>query len=79
MTLNDLKNGTSARITAIDWTHIDADDAKRLQALGVDTGAEISIAHRGVFGGSDPLALNIGRMKIALRRAHCAAIAVEPL
>jgi ferrous iron transport protein A len=32
-----------------------------------------------VFGGRDPIALSIGRMTIALRRAHARAIEVEAL
>ena len=43
------------------------------------TGAEVSIAHRGVFGGRDPLALTIGRMTVALRRSHAKAMQVEEL
>ncbi len=35
------------------------------------------MAHRGVFGGRDPLAVTIGRMTVALRRAHARAMEVE--
>ncbi len=38
--------------------------------LGIDTGARVAIGHRGVFGGADPIALLIGRMTVALRRAQ---------
>jgi ferrous iron transport protein A len=39
----------------------------------------VKVSHRGVFGGSDPIALAIGRMTVAVRRAHAAAMQVELL
>ena len=77
MTLDGLGSGIEARITGIDWAVLAEDEAKRLQALGIDEGAEIAIAHRGIFGTRDPIAIRIGRMTIALRRAHAVAIEVE--
>jgi len=77
MTLEGLAPGHSATITSIDWNGIADEDGKRLRALGFDTGAEISVAHRGVFGGRDPLAVVLGRTTIALRRVHAAAVSVE--
>lgn len=79
MTLDGLGMGVAARITAVDWTVLAADEAKRLQALGLDEGAEVRIAHRGVFAGRDPIALQIGSMTVALRRSHAHAIRVEML
>jgi ferrous iron transport protein A len=79
MTLDALPLNTRARISAVDWAQLAPDEAKRLQALGIDAGAEVSIDHRGVFAGSDPLAIAIGRMTVALRRAHAAAMTVEEL
>jgi len=76
MTLDHLPSGTSAQITAIDWDCIPLEDAQRLRALGLDNGAEISVAHRGVLWGKDPLAVTIGRMTVALRRSHAAAMTV---
>jgi ferrous iron transport protein A len=79
MTLDQLPHGQKARITAIDWAVLAPDEGKRLRALGVDEGAEVAIAHRGVFGSSDPLAILIGRMTLALRRSHAAAMQVREL
>ncbi|WP_435418532.1 FeoA family protein [Parerythrobacter aurantius] len=76
-TLECLEPGRSAIITGIEWQAIARDDAKRLRALGFDTGVEVQVAHRGVFGGRDPLAVQLGRMTVALRRVHAAAVAVE--
>ena len=74
MTLDHLPLGVRARITAVDWSRLVAEEAQRLQALGVDEGATVSVAHRGIFAGKDPIALTIGRMTVALRRARAQAI-----
>ena len=79
MTLDQLPPRRRAEIVAIDWPALAPDEAKRLRALGVDLGARVAIAHRGVFGGHDPIALMIGRMTLALRRSHAAAMTVEEL
>lgn len=79
MTLEKLERGKRARIVAVDWTGMPVEDAIRLRALGIDEGARVAIAHRGVFGGRDPLAVMIGRMTVAVRRSHAAAIEVEPV
>lgn len=79
MTLDEIANGATARITGVNWSVLAEDEGKRLKALGVDDGAEVTIMHRGVFGGRDPLALRFGSMTIAIRRAHALAIEVEPL
>ncbi|WP_347304492.1 FeoA family protein [Croceibacterium sp. TMG7-5b_MA50] len=77
MTLDLLPREQPARITAVDWAAFVPEEAKRLRALGVEPGATISVAHRGIFAGADPLALRIGRMVVALRRAHACAITVS--
>jgi ferrous iron transport protein A len=78
MTLDALPFGQSARIIAVDWASLAGEEAQRLQALGIDVGAAVTVAHRGVLGGRDPLAIEIGRMTVALRRVHAAAMQVEP-
>lgn len=79
MTLDKLGTGVAARIIAVEWALLAPDEAKRLQALGIDEGAELDIAHRGVFAGRDPLAIRLGSMTVALRRSHARAVAVEVL
>ena len=79
MTLDSLPLGQTARIVAVDWAVLAAEEGQRLRALGLDLGAEVAVAHRGVFGGRDPLAVSIGRMTVALRRAHARAMTVEAL
>ena len=77
MTLDSLPIGQHARIAAVDWTVLAEEEGQRLRALGLDAGAEVAVAHRGIFGGADPLAVTIGRMTVALRRAHAQAMQVE--
>jgi ferrous iron transport protein A len=79
MKLEALERGKQARIISVDWTAIAPEEGKRLRALGIDEGTEITLAHRGIFGGKDPLAIQIGRMTIAIRRVHAAAMVVAPL
>ncbi len=79
MTLDGLPLNIRARIAAVDWALLAPEEAKRLQALGIDAGAEVEIAHRGVFAGRDPIAIAIGRMTVALRRAHASAMTVEEI
>ena len=76
MTLDLLPIGRIARIVAIDWSLLVDEEAQRLRALGFDEGAKVAVAHRGVFAGSDPLAISIGRMTVALRRVHAGAMEV---
>ena len=68
-----------ARITAIDWDALAPDEGKRLRAMGIDAGAQVTIAHRGIFAGRDPIALSVGRMTVAVRRVHARAMTVEEL
>lgn len=79
MTLDLLPIGQRARIEAIDWDSLVEEEALRLMALGVEVGATLDVAHRGVFFGADPIALSIGRMTVAVRRAHARAITVSAL
>ena len=78
MTLDLLPLGQLARLAAIDWAALDPAEGQRLRALGLDAGAQVRLAHRGVLGGRDPLAVEVGRMVVALRRAHARAMTVEP-
>ncbi|ABD27286.1 FeoA [Novosphingobium aromaticivorans DSM 12444] len=78
MTLDQLPLGTPARIASVDWSALVAEEAQRLRALGLDEGARVTLAYRGVFMGRDPLAVEIGRMTVAIRRVHARAMHVEP-
>ncbi|MDT9013275.1 MAG: hypothetical protein RL671_123 [Pseudomonadota bacterium] len=77
MTLDSLPIGQAARIAAVDWAMVAEEEGQRLRALGLDAGAKVAVAHRGIFGGADPLAITVGRMTVALRRSHARAMQVE--
>jgi ferrous iron transport protein A len=74
--LDDLPLRQAARIATIDWAALVPGDAKRLRELGFDEGVAIEPLHRAPFG-RDPIACKVGRMTVAMRRAHAAAIEVE--
>jgi len=79
MTLDQLPPRRRAEIVAVDWDRLAPEEAKRLRALGVDEGARVAIAHRGVLFGRDPIALLLGRMTLAVRRSHAAAMTVREI
>lgn len=67
----------AAIVTAIDWSAMSDAEGARLRALGLDEGVLVERVHKGIFGMNDPIALRVGRMKIAVRKAHAIAITVE--
>ena len=76
VSLDDLPLHQSALIAAINWSALSPADGKRLRELGFDEGVSIEPMHRAPFG-RDPIACKVGRMTIAVRRAHACAIEVE--
>ena len=79
ITLDLLPPRRRAEIVAVDWAALAPEEAKRLRALGIEEGARVAVAHRGIFAGRDPIALEIGRMTVAIRRSHARAMTVEAL
>lgn len=75
LSLDQLPFRTRATVTRIDWTMLGDSDARRLRNLGFDEGVEIEALHGAPFG-KDPLAVRIGRMMVAMRRAQARAISV---
>jgi ferrous iron transport protein A len=73
--LDQLPFRTPATIRAIDWALLSEADAKRLRNLGFDEGVEIEALHGAPFG-RDPLAIRVGRMMVAMRRAQARAVSV---
>jgi ferrous iron transport protein A len=72
-----LQPGEIATIAAIDRAGLDPLTAQRLHELGFDEGVDIELLHRAPFGG-DPLAVRVGNMVVALRRAMAALIELTP-
>lgn len=77
LTLDRLAPLERAEIIHVDWSALAPDEAKRLRAMGIDQGARVAIAHRGIFLGRDPIALMVGRMNVAIRRVHARAMSVR--
>jgi ferrous iron transport protein A len=77
MTLADLPLTIEATIRAIDWTALSERDGRRLRELGFDEGVAVEPLHGAGFATKDPLAVRIGRMTVAIRRAHADAIEVD--
>jgi ferrous iron transport protein A len=76
--LDQLPFRTPARVTGIDWSRLPESDARRLRNLGFDEGVRIEALHGAPFG-RDPLAIRIGRMMVAMRRAQAQAVSVETI
>jgi ferrous iron transport protein A len=74
--LDQLKLGTRARIATIDWTVLGDAEAKRLKQFGFDEGVSVVPLHLGPFG-KDPLAVRVGRMIVAIRKAQARAVKVS--
>ena len=74
--LDQLPFRTPARVTGIDWSCLTDSDARRLRNLGFDEGVAVEALHGAPFG-RDPLAIRIGRMMVAMRRAQARAVSVE--
>lgn len=76
MKLTDLKAFTPARVVAVSDTS-DADPiARRLREIGFVDGEPLQVVGRGPFS-ADPLLIQIGFTRFALRRSEAARITVE--
>jgi ferrous iron transport protein A len=76
--LDQLALGTKARVASIEWDMLDGTEASRLRNFGFDEGVAVEALHLGPFG-RDPIAIRVGRMTVAIRRAHARAVRVTPL
>jgi ferrous iron transport protein A len=78
LSLDQLEVGTKARVLSIDWAALDEAESCRLRHFGFDEGVTVATLHLGPFG-RDPIAIRVGRMTVAIRRRHAAAVRVIPL
>ena len=76
MRLDQLPLRSPARVLSIEWGAMAESAARRLRELGFDEGVTIEAIHVAPFG-KDPIACQVGRMTVALRRAQAQAISVE--
>lgn len=79
ITLDQFPMRQKAVITAIDWENMSDNEARRLRALGLEAGVFVEKLHKGMFGSNDPIALQVGRMMVAIRKVHARAISIEPV
>lgn len=77
MRLTDLPLRQPAYVDGIDWTVLTAAEGQRLREFGLCEGASVEALHHGGLLGRGPIACRIGRMTVAMRRAHAAAVSVR--
>lgn len=75
--LTDLPPRQPARITAIDWNALSQSEGQRLREFGLCEEANVEVLHHGGLLRRGPIACKIGRMTIAMRRNHAAAVTVR--
>jgi ferrous iron transport protein A len=76
VSLDQLPYHRPAKVTGIAWESLTQSDARRLRNLGFDEGVAIEALHGAPFG-RDPIAVRVGRMQVAIRRAQARTIMVE--
>ncbi len=76
MTLSDLPLHTSALVESVQELHANDAIARRLQELGFVKGEDVRLVARGPVGG-EPLLVQVGFTRFALRRAEAARILIS--
>ncbi|MBT2188525.1 FeoA domain-containing protein [Sphingobium nicotianae] len=77
MLLTKLTPNLPAYVDIVDWSAMSETDGRRLRELGLCEGASIELLHRAGFTGRGAHACRVGRMIVAMRAAHAAAITVR--
>lgn len=78
MTLSDLALHSSAVVESVQETHANDAIARRLKELGFVKGEEVRLVARGPVG-AEPLLVQVGFTRFALRRSEAARIVVTAL
>ncbi|MDO9488666.1 MAG: FeoA family protein [Sphingomonadaceae bacterium] len=73
--IDQLAAGVPAIIVRIDRAACGDLVWRRLHEMGFDEGVDIEVLHKAPLG--DPIAVRVGNMTIALRRAQAAAIEAD--
>jgi ferrous iron transport protein A len=76
MRLSELPGGQTATVSTVENTVAADPIAARLRDLGFVSGEPVRIVARGPLGG-DPLLVQIGFTRFALRRAEAARVLIE--
>lgn len=77
MRLDELSPRQPASIDAIAWPTLSDLEGQRLRELGISEGVTVEVLHHGGLFGRGPIACRVGRMIVAMRRLHAAAITVR--
>ncbi len=77
MRLSELANGATAVIHEVEDANLNDSISRRLRDLGFVRGEPVRIVAQGPIGG-DPLLVQIGYTRFALRRAEAARVQVIP-
>lgn len=77
MRLNELPQRKPAWVDRIDWSRMTPAEGQRLREFGICEGASVEFLHRGGLFGGGAIACRVGRMTIAMRGNHAAAITVR--
>jgi ferrous iron transport protein A len=75
--LSDLPKGASARVRSVDDLAPNDAIARRMRDLGFAAGELVRVVALGPFG-LDPLLVQVGFTRFALRRAEAARVRVDP-
>jgi ferrous iron transport protein A len=78
MLLSNLGNGQSAIVDRVDDRHAGDVIARRLRDLGFVPGEVIRVVARAPWGG-DPMLIQIGSTRFALRRNEAARVSIAEL
>lgn len=76
MRLSELKKGISAMVREVQDSHPGDPIARRLRELGFVGGEPVRVVANGPFGG-DPLLVQIGYTRFALRRAEAERVLLQ--
>ena len=76
MRLSDLPKGAAAVVDRVDDAHANDPIAQRLRDLGFVEGEPVRLVARGPLG-ADPLLIQIGSTRFALRRSEAARVMVR--
>ena len=74
--LSELKKGQSAVVRQVEDAHPDDAVARRLRELGFVTGEPVRVVATGPFG-RDPILVQIGFTRFALRRPEAGRVVLE--
>lgn len=74
--LTQLKRGQVARVVAVRDQYEDDKIARRIRELGFAPGERVQLRAKGPFG-KEPLLIQVGMTRFALRQAEAARVDVE--